>query len=289
MQIVFNILITAAQIAVIALSFSLIYVPGRFFNISHAGIFTAAPYLTYLFFVQFSYPFLVSLTFSLIIICVIAIMLEALVFRRLRKTTSPMVLLIASIGVYVIIENTISLIWGNSILSIRDQYINVGYSYFGGYISGYQKLIIGYTIIVIVTTLLIFNRTKLGKEIRAVSSNMQLAILMGVNYDRVLLFTFVAGSLIVGLAGIIISLDINLSPGMGFNLLILGIVAMIIGGHGSFTGLIFGSIIISIAQHLSSLYISSKWMNAIAYLILIGLLIWKPLGLSGKQLKKTEI
>ena len=80
-----------------------------------------------------------------------------------------------------------------------------------------------------------------------------------------------------------------MTPTFGFNLLLYGVVAMIIGGVGSTRGLIAGSLLVATAQHLSAYYIDTKWMDAVTYIILILFLIWKPLGFSGKQLKKVEL
>ena len=80
-----------------------------------------------------------------------------------------------------------------------------------------------------------------------------------------------------------------MTPTFGFNLLLYGVVAMIIGGVGSTRGLIAGSLLVATAQHLAAYYIDTKWMNAVTYIILILFLIWKPLGFSGNRLKKVEV
>ena len=80
-----------------------------------------------------------------------------------------------------------------------------------------------------------------------------------------------------------------MTPTLGFNLLLYGVVAMIIGGVGSTRGLVAGSLLVAATQHLAAYYIDTKWMDAVTYIILILFLIWKPLGFSGKLLKKVEV
>jgi branched-subunit amino acid ABC-type transport system permease component len=92
-----------------------------------------------------------------------------------------------------------------------------------------------------------------------------------------------------GIAGILIAFDTDMTPTMGFSWLLYGVVAMIIGGVGSTWGLLGGALLLATAQHLAAYYIGSQWMDAVAYIILILFLIWKPLGFSGKRLKKVEI
>ena len=103
------------------------------------------------------------------------------------------------------------------------------------------------------------------------------------------MFSFLIGSLLVSVVGILIAFDMNMYPTMGFNWLLYGVVVMIISGIGSQLGLIAGALSLAIMQHVFAYYIGSQWMDAIAYILLILFLIWKPLGISGKQLKKTEI
>lgn len=111
----------------------------------------------------------------------------------------------------------------------------------------------------------------------------------GINPSTVILWAFGIGSGLAAIAGILVAFDTDMTPTMGFNLLLYGIVAMIIGGVGSTWGLVGGAFLLATAQHLSAYPINSKWMDAIAYIILILFLIWKPLGFSGKRLKKIKI
>ena len=121
------------------------------------------------------------------------------------------------------------------------------------------------------------------------SSNSELSNIYGINSNKIILISFGIGSALAAKAGILSAMDTNMTPTFGFNLLLYGVVAMIIGGVGSTRGLIAGSLLVATAQHLSAYYIDTKWMDAVTYIILILFLIWKPLGFSGKQLKKVEL
>ena len=91
------------------------------------------------------------------------------------------------------------------------------------------------------------------------------------------------------IAGILIAADIDMTPTMGFDWLMYGVVAMIIGGMGKMRHLVLGALLLAAAQHLSAYFFDSKWMNATAYIILVAFLYFRPYGFSGKKLKKTEI
>ena len=131
--------------------------------------------------------------------------------------------------------------------------------------------------------------SRIGRNIRAVSSNPELSNIVGIPSDKVILWAFGIGSALAAAAGILIAYDVDMRPTMGFNWLLYGVVAMIIGGVGSNWGLVGGALLLATAQHLAAYYIGSQWMDAVAYIILILFLIAKPLGFSGKRLKKVEI
>ena len=104
-----------------------------------------------------------------------------------------------------------------------------------------------------------------------------------------ILWATAISSALAAIAGILVALDVDMTPTFGFNYFLYGVVAMIIGGVGSYRGLIFGSLLLASAQHLAASYIDTKWMDAVAYMILILFLIWKPLGFSGMRLKKVDV
>lgn len=239
---------------------------------------------------QLIIPLWYSILFSLIITSLIGVLSELLIYKPLRKNkSSSLVLLLSSLGIYIVLQNLISLTWGDDTKSIRTGEIKVGNEIFGAYITDIQIIIIVVSLILFIGTLLFLKYTKIGKNMRAVSSNEELSNIFGINSNYVILWSFGIGSALAAVAGILVAFDTDMTPTMGFNLLLYGVVAMIIGGVGSIKGLIGGAFLLATAQHLGAYYIDSKWMDAIAYIVLILFLIWKPLGFSGKRLKKIEI
>jgi branched-subunit amino acid ABC-type transport system permease component len=232
----------------------------------------------------------VSILSSIIICIFIGIATEKFLFRVLRRSgKNSFVLLIVSLGLYIIFQNLISLIWGDNIKSIRTGEVKVGNSILGVIITDIQLAIVFICILLFSSLFIIYHKTKIGRTIKAVSENAFLSNVFGIDPERVVVFSYIIGSAIAAIAGILVAFDTDMTPTMGFRLLLYGVVAMIIGGVGSTWGLIGGSLLLATAQHLGAYYIDSKWMDAIAYTILILFLIWKPLGFSGRRLKKTEV
>jgi len=124
---------------------------------------------------------------------------------------------------------------------------------------------------------------------RAVANNPELARISGIESDRVILSTFALGSALAGIAGILVALDVDMTPTMGMNALMMGMVAVIIGGVGSIPGIALGSLLLGIAQHLGAWFISSQWQAAIAFVVLLIFLLFRPQGFLGKKIKKVSI
>lgn len=289
-QIFINILLSGFVYLLVSLSFVLIYSSSKFFNLTHAIAITFGAYFSFLFSVQLNFPFLFSIPIAIFLSVVIGLVSELGIFKQLRiKKINSFLLLIASLGLYVILQNLISIVWGDNTKSIRTGQIKAGNEIFGAYITNTQIVIIVVSIFLFVAMVVFLRVHKMGKQIRATSSNEELANIFGIDSNRVILWSVAIGSALAATAGVLVAFDMDMTPTMGFNLLLYGIVAMIIGGVDSNWGLVGGAFLLATAQHLGAYYIDSKWMDAIAYIILILFLIWKPLGFSGKQLKKVEI
>lgn len=289
-QIWFNIIVTASLYLLLSSSFSIIYYPSRIFHIAHAGAISFGAYFVFLFYKILLYPLYMAIVVGIVFVVLIGLLMELLVYRKMRKLGMPsLVYLVASIGLYVVLQNTISLLFGEDTKVINSAEIAIGHEIFGAYITTAQLAIICVSIALFVIINIFLYLTKPGKAIRAVSSNYELCNIYGISSNRIILLSFAIGSALAAIAGILSAMDTNMTPSFGFNLLLYGVVAMIIGGVGSTRGMLAGSLFVSIAQNLSAFYLNTKWMEAITYVILILFLIWKPLGFSGRTLKKVEV
>jgi branched-chain amino acid transport system permease protein len=289
-QVIINIISTAAIYLLVAVSFTTIYYPTKFFNLAHAATISLAAYLVYFFNQQVYLPISLSVLISIIVSGFIAALLELFLYKPMRKkNVSSLSLLIASIGIYVVIQNLISLIWGDETLRLNIGEVKTGNEIAGAFITDTQVLSISVSIILFLVVLAISRYTVFGKSLRAVSDNAELCNIYGINSNKIILYAFLLGSALAAFSGILSAADTNMKPTFGFSLLLYGVVAMIIGGVGSYGGLAAGALLVATAQHLAAYYIETKWMDAVAYLILIAFLIWKPYGFTGNRLRKIEI
>lgn len=289
-QIIINILASAAIFLLIAVSFSLSYYPTKFFHLAHAVIITSGAYFTFFFANKLSFPFALSMILAIALAVCIGLLCEILFYRPMRKRNAPaLAYLIASIGLYTVLQNCISLFFGDDIKVIRMGEVAVGNRILGAYITKIQIVTIVGSLLLFILVSLFLKTTSVGKSIRAVSSNPQLCNIYGINSNSIILIAFGIGSALAAVVGILSAMDTNMTPTFGFNLLLYGVVAMIIGGVGSNRGLIGGALLLAMAQHVSAYFIDTKWMDGVTYIILISFLIWKPLGFSGVRLRKVEV
>ena len=289
-QLLIHIFVSFSLYFIISQSFLSIYYPTRSFHIAHAATLTFAAYFTFLFSVQLQCPIWLAIPSAIFCATAVGMLSELALYKPLRRrNATPMVLMIASLGLYIVLQNTISMLWGDDTKSVRTGEIKVGHQFFGAYITDIQIITIAVCVTLFIACVLLVKYSRIGRNIRAVASNPELSNVVGINSDRVILWAFALGSALVAVVGILITFDTDMRPTMGFSWLLYGVVAMIIGGIGSNWGLVGGALLLATAQHLAAYYIGSQWMDAVAYIILILFLIVRPLGFSGKQLKKIEI
>jgi len=289
-QLFLNGIIAGSIYVLIAIGFSIIYRTVKFFHFAHGVVFAAGAYFAYTFFVLFDINPLISFFLSIVFASLLGIAIDRFVYNPLRKNNAPnLVYLIASFGVFIFLQNLLQLIFGAQILTLRTGPIKVGHHIFGALITDIQILIIVVSFILFLLAWLFIQKSKLGKAIRAVSDDSIGARVVGINSEKVILTAFALGSALAGVAGILISLETNIEPIMGFNAILKGIIASIVGGMGSLPGALFGGLFLGLAENLGIWKIQASWKDTIAFAILIIFLLIRPSGIMGVKTEKEKI
>lgn len=275
--------------ALIALGFGLIYSTTRVFHFAHAAIYTAAAYLAYSGWLL-GLRLYFAIPLAVILASMLGGLLEIVVYRPLRKKeASPVILLLASLGLLIAIQNAISLLFGDDTKSIRGSAVAEGLAVFGARITPIQVGIISISVLLLALCWAFTKYSSKGKAMSAVANDPELARIVGIESDQVILFTFVLGSALAAIASILISFDTDMTPTMGFDALLMGVVAAIVGGIGSIPGAFLGGLLVGMAQHLGVWKLPTQWQDAIVFGILIIFLLLRPHGLLGKPLKKAAV
>ncbi len=289
-QLLINGLIAASLYLLVGIGFGLVYSTVGFFNFSHGMVFTAGAYLLFALHTFFSFPLLLSVAGAVVLSSCLGCIFEVCVFRPLRhKSSSVMCQMLASLGIYVMLQNTVALLLGDDVKTVRSGVVEEGINICGARITPVQISAICASVMLMVLVVVVLRTTKIGKAIRAVANDAELSSICGLNSDRVRLCAFALSSGLAGIAGILMALDVDITPTMGMNTLMMGIVVVFVGGVDSIPGIALGALLLGVAQNLGVWKIGSEWQYAIAFVILLAFLLFKPEGFMGKRIKKATV
>lgn len=210
--------------------------------------------------------------------------IEKVAYKPLRKAPRLSVL-ISAIGMSLFLQNYVLLAQTSNFLPFPELMpeINIG-GLLGSVLNGPQLIIFGATALVMVLLTILIKFTRMGKSMRATSQDRTMAMLVGINVNRVISYTFIIGSFTAALGGILISSYIGqINFYIGFIAGIKAFVAAVLGGIGSIPGAVLGSLVLGMAEAYAAGYVSSVYEDVFAFVILIIILVFKPSGLLGRS------
>ncbi len=283
-QLILNSIIAGAIYTLVALGFNLIYGATKFFNLAHGVLAAVGGYAVFYFAKTLGVNLYLSVAVGIILAGLIGYLLEKFIYLPLRKKkASNMILLVASLGAFTAVQAVIAILFTSQFQTLSqnagDQKI---YEIFGAVITQTQVLILisGILIMFGLATLLKF--TMLGKAIKAISDDEEVARIIGINTNKIIGYVFLIGSAIAGLAGILVGFDTGIEPTMGMSLLLKGVIASIIGGVGNIYGGVLGAFLLGFVENFGIWKISGEWKDAIAFGVLIVFLLFRPQGIFKK-------
>lgn len=289
-QLLVNSIIAGSIYALVALSFTIIYRTVKFFHLAHGIVCTIGAYFAYTFIILLRLNPIISFLFASMLASVVGVGIDRLVYFPLRQQkSSKLVFLITSFGIFIFLQNIIHLIYGAQILTLRTSPIKEGYHFCGAVITPIQIWIILISCVLMVILWFFIKNTKIGKAMRAVSDDPVASNVVGINPEQIIFISFAVGSAIGGVGGILISLEIDIEPTMGFSIIFKAIIGSIIGGIGSIPGAVIGSFFLGLAENFGIWKIPAGWKDCIAFVILIIFLLIRPKGFLGTKTIKEII
>lgn len=275
--------------ALIALGYTMVYGILKFINFAHGEIFMLGAfsgfYIARMLGIHESsiVGALIILLLSMSVCAIIGVTIEKLAYKPLRSA-SKLTVLITAIGVSLFLQYTGQLVFGADPKSFPTLLTNVNFKIAGANIGSNQIVVIVSSVVLMFGLREIVMRTKIGTAIRAVSNNLTAASLMGININNVISFTFVLGSSLAAAAGILYSINYpSIDPLMGILPGLKAFIAAVLGGIGNFPGAVLGGLVIGLVETFTVGYLSPTYRDAIAFAILIIILLVKPTGLLGKK------
>jgi branched-chain amino acid transport system permease protein len=278
--------------ALIALGYTMVYGVLRLINFAHGDVYMVGAYVGYYLSrrLQGEEPSLVSAILvmigSMFVCAILGMLIERLAYRPVRRE-ARLTLLITAIGVSLFIENVAQLVFGPTprffpSLAPRTDFI-VG----GVRLTTEQITVIAVSLLLMLLLRYFILKTRTGKAMRAVSFSLDASKLMGISTDRIIAVTFALGSALAAAAGVLIGMQIpKIDPLMGIMYGLKAFVAAVLGGIGSIPGAVLGGLLIGTSEVMVVGYLSSTYREAIAFGILILVLILRPQGLLGRVQKE---
>ncbi|MBD8007701.1 branched-chain amino acid ABC transporter permease [Bacillus norwichensis] len=269
--------------ALIALGYTMVYGIIKLINFAHGEVFMIGAFIGFYAIAGWGLSFFPALLLSMAVCAVIGVVIERIAYKRLRNATR-IAALITAIGVSLLIQNGVIYFRGAQPEVYPSVLQNKSFNFLGAQVSSQSILILLVAIVLMIILQFIVHKTKIGKAMRAVSYDSDAARLMGINVDNTISATFAIGSSLAGAAGVVFGIYYTkIDPLMGVIPGLKAFVAAVLGGIGIIPGAMVGGLFLGVVEAIVSALGLSLWRDAVAFVILILILIFKPSGIFGKN------
>lgn len=282
LQHIANTLIMGGTYALLGIGLTLIFGIMRIVNFTHGELYAFGAYMMYFFATVVGMNFLVAIVFAIAAGMALGALIEFTLLRSKRSAEIETTMLIM-IGAWIVMQNVEVLTWGSVAKSINtplpEEPLRIG----PVSLSWLRVVVLAIALALIAGTYLLINRTKLGKAMRATFQDNSTAALMGININRIYTTTFVLGSGLAAAAGALLGPVFVVAPTMGDLASLKAFAIVILGGLGNITGAAIGGFILAFAEEMGASYISSGYRDAMGFLIIIIVLLFRPTGLFARS------
>jgi branched-chain amino acid transport system permease protein/neutral amino acid transport system permease protein len=280
-----------------AIGLSLVFGIIRFANFAHGDLMTTGAYIALLMVtwvlawipdttfgqLSFGWRMLIALPVAMFVVACVAIALDRILYQRFRaKKSHAVIMMMSSLGAAFILRMLILIFWGADSLFYRPGILRPALELPLGVKIRPDQILILVTVFSLVISLHLFlQKTKFGKAMRATADNMELALVSGINTERVIVLTWGIGGALAAAGGILYGIDVQIHPYMGWNFLIPLFAATILGTVGNIYGALVGGLIIGVAQQVSTAFLMPTYKPAVAFMLMILILLVRPKGIFG--------
>lgn len=272
--------------ALVALGYTMIYGIIKLINFAHGDIYMLGAYAGFFATTTLKLSFVPALIFAMIAAGLAGIIIERLAYRPMRSAPR-IAILITAIGVSFFLEYGMMLLVTPQPRTFPAVFTATVYNVGGLIVNSQQILILLTAVLLMVGLTYIVQKTMVGKAMRAVSYDMEAASLMGINVDKVVSYTFALGSALAAAAGVLVGVYYNsIDPLMGIMPGLKAFVAAVLGGIGILPGAMLGGVLLGVVEAMVSGFFSSTFRDAAAFAILILILLLRPAGLLGKNIRE---
>ena len=278
--------------ALIALGYTMVYGVLKLINFAHGDLFSSGAYLgltmvATLGFAQYAgslFGFAALVVMVMASVAFLGVVLERTAYKPLRKS-ARLSAVVSALGASILLQNALMLLYGARFLVFpQDILPNKPIDLFGIYVPLVRIIILGISFLMMIGLYLFIQKTRIGTAIRAAAIDQGAAQLMGINVDRVILMVFVLGPALGGAAGLLVGIQYGqVYFTMGWSYGLKAFTAAVLGGIGNIPGAMVGGLLLGVIESLGSAYFSTAWKDALAFFVLILVLILRPTGLLGER------
>ena len=283
--------ITSAIYMLVAAGLTLTFGVLEFINFAHGDVAMLGSYVFFWLYILMDLGIVPAFILTALLIAIFGILMERTTFKPVRDR-QEFIPLVLSVGVAIFLQAAVIFTFGADSKNYSKGESSQVFQLFDGRasITMSQIAIILSSIIILTILGTWLKKSKTGKAIRAVSDDKSVAAIVGINVDRTITILFAIGSMLAGIAGLLLAFDQNLNPKMGLMLSVKGFAALIIGGVGNFGGAILGAIIIGFSEVLITglTPIPSGYRDSITFVLLVIVLLWRPYGILNPSKEQAE-
>ena len=280
-QVLLNGIVSGLLVALPAIALSLTYGVLNFPNFAIGSIITVGAYFALFYNVDLGVPLYIAALLAAVSLAIVCLATDRLVFKPLRQA-DHVTLLVASMGVYFVLENSVRFIFGADIRGF-DIPVARPHRWMDLRVNNEQITIAVVSIVAMLAVWYLLKKTSLGRAMRAVSDNPALADVRGINRGRVVAVVWIVSGVLAALAGVLIGMDAVVDPLMGWNYVITTFAAAILGGIGNPLGAMAGGLIIGVVEELSTLVLPTTYRQGISFIVIAIVLLVRPHGLFGRR------
>ncbi len=273
-----NALILGSTYALLGIGLTLIFGIMRVVNFTHGELYALGAYAVFFLEVSLGVNFFLALVLAVIVGCAVGAVIEFVLLRPLLDADIDTTMLVM-IGAWIVMQNTELLYWGGVSKAVMTPFPEEPLQIGPVFVSWLRLFVLVVALILIGATYALINRTQLGKAMRATFQDRDTAALMGVNIKGIYTATFAIGSGLAAAAGALLGPVFLVTPSMGDLASLKAFAIVILGGLGNITGATLGGFILAFVEEIGAGYISSGYRDAMGFLIIIIVLLFKPTGL----------
>ena len=277
-QVVISGLLAGALYSMVALGLALIFVVMRVINVAHGTILMLGAYATYWWFQLLGINPYLSLLASMPLMFLVGVVLQRTLVRRVVDAPELSSLLL-TFGISIALVNVAQLAFTSDVRSVE---FLTGAFLVGPFALSKSRLVsFAFAVVITLLAYWFLQKTKLGKAIRATSQSREVAMVCGINVERIHLFTFGIASALAAAGGSLVALIVAIQPEMGQIYTIKSFLVIVLGGAGNYPGALLGGMLLGLVEQLSSLFLTTQLSEAVAYVLLVLVLLLRPTVLLG--------